>query len=331
MTLKISTETEAWKTLEDLLTGQLKIVDPTDIEFGDWCSIKFYVPEDRYDSALNVQMMQGWISAQRALYRSYALIAKGESDGRSLTEKEKQALELIVEVHSGSSDQEVNIFEIVQTLGMSAVDKMSDEQIVIVIISFALIWAGVTITKSWIEKLRDQKADEAKSADIREALNTITQMHSDESANIKTLAEAFRAVPQLKQLEEEAAIGKEGLLKAAASTGATLNGVEVTSSQAFALSKTTRQTSEEQRADGIYRIERVDANVDTGFRVFLAPTDGSEGFSAEVQEIMSSIEDRNIIRDAEWSKVPVRLQINAKVRNGKIFDAIILRADRYEE
>ena len=45
---------------------------------------------------------------------------------------------------------------------------------------------------------------------------------------------------------------------------------------------------------------------------------------------MSSANDRVIIKDAEWSKVPVRLHINAKVKKGVAQAATILNADKVE-
>ncbi len=45
---------------------------------------------------------------------------------------------------------------------------------------------------------------------------------------------------------------------------------------------------------------------------------------------MSSIDDRKIIQEAEWSKAPVRLQVNAKVIRGVVQEATILKADKVE-
>ncbi len=50
-----------------------------------------------------------------------------------------------------------------------------------------------------------------------------------------------------------------------------------------------------------------------------------------MQEVLSSLEHREVIKDAEWSKVPVQLQVNAKVNKGKVVEAVILRADKYEK
>ncbi len=76
---------------------------------------------------------------------------------------------------------------------------------------------------------------------------------------------------------------------------------------------------------------KVDTQVPDGFRVYVEYVDDGEAFSASVQEVFSSWEHREVIKHAEWSKVPVQLQVNAKVNKGKVVEAVILRADKYEK
>ena len=66
------------------------------------------------------------------------------------------------------------------------------------------------------------------------------------------------------------------------------------------------------------------------FEFLLKTLKNQETFAVDVQEVMSSENDRVIIKDAEWSKVPVRLQINAKVKKGVAQAATILKADKVE-
>ena len=91
-----------------LVNGELDTASVDELEFGDWVKSRVYIHGKRYDSALNTYMMQGWQDAQRALYRSYAITAKGAADARSLTDSEREKLELVVQIKSGSSDQEAD-------------------------------------------------------------------------------------------------------------------------------------------------------------------------------------------------------------------------------
>jgi hypothetical protein len=88
-------------------------------------------------------------------------------------------------------------------------------------------------------------------------------------------------------------------------------------------------TSIEVRLDGLYKIRKVDTTVETGFRVHLSDRDGKE-LVGDVAEVMTTLEDRQVIQEAEWSKAPVFLQINAKKRRDEVVDAIIVRARTYD-
>jgi hypothetical protein len=89
MRVEINSEEQAWLTLEGLLDGSILIDSLDELTLGDWAKATVLIPEKQYDSALNTYMMQGWQDAQRAVYRSYALVAKGTPDGRALTDLKK--------------------------------------------------------------------------------------------------------------------------------------------------------------------------------------------------------------------------------------------------
>lgn len=173
MTVTINSEDEAWQTLRDLLEGRLKIDSKEKIVFGDWVKASVYIPGKRYDSALSAYMMQGWVETQRALYRSYALVAHGEPDARKLTDEERDKLELVVTVQSGSSDQEAALTDIIKEVLTGAIDKMDPTTIAIVVISLALIWAGQSVWRTWISERKEERVAETNSKAMLKALDTI--------------------------------------------------------------------------------------------------------------------------------------------------------------
>ena len=120
------------------------------------------------------------------------------------------------------------------------------------------------------------------------------------------------------------------MVKHASQSDAVVNGVTIPAAALRAVTQETRTETVEERRDGNYRVRKVDTTVPDGFRVFVENVENQETFAADVQEVMSSANDRVIIKDAEWSKVPVRLQINAKVKKGVVQAATILKADKVE-
>jgi hypothetical protein len=330
MRISIKSENDAWETLEGILDGTIVIDELDDIAFGDWLKNTVYIPGKRYDSALSAYMMQGWVEAQRALYRSYALVANGTADARTLTDLQREKLELVVSVHSGSSDQEAALADIIKEVLVGAVDKMDPITIAIIVISLALIWAGQSVWRTWISDKKEERIAETNSKAMLEALNTIQVAVAGDAEKRDILNKAIVQQPVLSELKGQADASRQELIKHTSNVDAEINGVSLSSIASDSLTKTSRKTSEEERKDGVYRVLKVDTTVPDGFRVYIESVPDGEKLQADVQEVMSSLNDRALIQAAEWSKVPVQLQVNARVKEGKVIDAVILRAEKHE-
>jgi hypothetical protein len=331
MAVQIRSEDEAWEVLEGLVQGRIKVDSIDEIELGDWVKSTLYIPDQRYDSALNAYMMRGWIDAQAAIYRSYALVAHGEANGRLLTDSEKEDLELIVKVRSGSSDQEAELMDVIKEVLVGAVDKMDPTTLAIVIVGLALIWAGQATMRNWLNNRKEERLAESNNKTMIKALETIQTVAAGDKDKQAVIQKAIEQQPVLQGLKAEADDAKQSLVRHASQTDAVVNGISVPAGAASALTTSSRTSSEETRKDGVFYIRKVDTTVPDGFRVHVEDMNTGESFQASVQEVMSSLEDRQIIQEAEWKKVPVSLQINAKVKKGQVLEAIILRADKYEQ
>ena len=145
--VSLASEEEAWELLRSLVEGRAVAEKLPELVLGDWAEIDVYIPAEKYDSSLTPYMMKGWVDFQLSVYRSYSLARGGEAEARTLTDAEKERLELIVEVRSGSSDQSVNIQKILETTASSMVDKMEPTQILIVLMT--LMAATGTIRPPW--------------------------------------------------------------------------------------------------------------------------------------------------------------------------------------
>lgn len=334
MTLQINSEDEAWDVLKGLLDGTIEVEDSADLEFGDWVKTTVYIPDSRYNSALNAYMMQGWQDAQRAIYRSYALTAKGEADGRLLSGEERDSLELIVIVREGSSDQEGLLADILKQLTVGAIDKMEPQQIAIVLVTAVLAWAGQSVTRTWLNSRKEERlaqiSETARSEALLKALETIQTVAGDGARN-DLLSRAQQVAPISAELRKEADIARQSIVKHSSQVDSQVNGVMVPSEAGQSLARESRAEATEERLDGDYRIMRVDTTVADGFRVHVQRVDSDETFAAEVQDVVASHGDRKIIQDAEWSKVPVRLQVNGRKLRDKIIEATILRAEKFEQ
>ncbi|MCG7574428.1 hypothetical protein MHM39_12695 [Phaeobacter sp. CNT1-3] len=336
MLIEINSEQDAWATLHGLINGNLEIDSIDDLRFGDWVGTRVYIPEGKYDSALSAYMMQGWQDAQRAIYRSYALLKKGDANARSLTDEERSRLELVVKVSSGSSDQKADILDVLKETALSAVGKMEPKQIATVLIVLILTWGGTSVTSNWLNNQKEIKLTELRETSSQRAFETIDRALQTIGPNSMTddqrqvLRQATEEVPALVDLQNEAENARHSITRHATKTDAQVNGVSVPSEAGQRITRETRQSANEVRKDGNYRILKVDTTVPDGFRVLVENIETGERFSADVQQVLESHEDRAVIQAAEWSKVPVRLQVNARQKRGQIIEAIILKAEKFE-
>lgn len=334
--IRLETEQDAWDLLKRLLDNETRFSDVPDLQLGDWAKIDVYIPESKYDSAITPYMMKGWVELQRSIYRSYSLAQGGGAKGALLSEREKDELELIVEVKSGSSDQAVDIQAIVEKFVTTLAGKMEPQHILIAAVTLILTWGGKSMVESWLSGRKEVKLAEIealKSKAIAQthvaALSTIAEVAGVTKEQAQLISRAVTAVPVLKEMEAQADKGREALIKHVTKDDAVVNGVSISAAAGQSITKKTRVESSEVRLDGLYKIRKVDTTMATGFRVHLADAEGKE-LVGDVAEIMTTLEDRRVIQDAEWEKEAVFLQISAKERRGIVTDATILRARKYD-
>lgn len=334
--LSISSEEEAWELLRKLVNSEVSFAQMPRLALGDWARVRVHIPASKYDSAITPYMMQGWIELQRSIYRTSSLLQGGVGSGRDLSDDEKNRLELVVSVKSGSSDQGVELTDLLSPLVSGMVDKMSPDQILIIMLTLIVAVASASVMRHWLSERKEIKLAEIESIKTKEiisghkaALSTIAAVSEKEMHRYDLLLKACELAPVAGDIIAEIEKGREALVKSVSKGDASVNGVKIAADAAQSITPKTRVESEEVRLDGLYKISAVDTTVVTGFRVHLFDKNGRE-FFGDVAEVMTTLQDRDLIRDAEWKKIPIFLQINGRVRRDKIVEATILRAREYD-
>uniref|UniRef100_A4WS27 Uncharacterized protein n=1 Tax=Cereibacter sphaeroides (strain ATCC 17025 / ATH 2.4.3) TaxID=349102 RepID=A4WS27_CERS5 len=332
----LRTEEDAWALLDALRKGEIEISDVGAVRFGEWARVKVYIPSATYDASLTPYMMEGWVELQRSIFRAYGITRTGARSGRRLTEDEKRRLELVVRVRGGSSDQSVDLNSILTEIGKAMVEKMGPEHIVMIVVSVALVYAGQSVFRDWLNGMRDVKLAEIsakretdQSKERVAALNAVVAVATHDPERMRVMQEAATELPVISEIQEEAREGREALVRHMSKVDAEVNDVPISSAASRIITTKTRVDSEDVRLDGVYTILRVDTEVATGFRVHLRGSDGTKLVS-DVAEVMTTLEDRDVIREAEWKKIPVFLQINGRKRRDEVIDATIIRARAYD-
>ncbi len=211
------------------------------------------------------------------------------------------------------------------------VSKMDPTHLVLMILGLSLIYAGQSVCRAYFQKEKDEKIAEIQSKQVVESLEALKFANETDLERMKILAEAMKATPQLAPIADDADDARQSLVRhMTKDTDARVNGVEMPQTAGQRLTRNTRSSSKDIRLDGVYKINHVDATTPDGFRVKLENVETGQEFYAGVQDALLSEEHKTIMQNAEWKKVPVRAEINAKIKKDEIFEAIVLSVTEHK-
>ena len=99
----IRSEEEAWEVLGRLLAGRILDDTASAYELGDWAQLSVDIKGQKYRSSLTPRLMQGLLTFNNNVTRTFALTAYGRADARAVDREEQEALQLVFYVGGGST------------------------------------------------------------------------------------------------------------------------------------------------------------------------------------------------------------------------------------
>lgn len=320
--LKITSENQAFEVLDLALKNQLAEFD--ELVFEGWPNFELYIKGEKFNQSITATVMDGLIDLQRGLYRAYA-IANYNTPKKRLTNEEKEELELAIKVNDGSSSFESNISEIATNVAKELVGKMKGSQIVVVLLTLMLTYFGNDAYKSFLETRKEEQIKKTSDETQRKMLDTMTFMSSEETKRTQILASAVKQNTQAAQIAAEAEVVQSELLKAAsAGDSARLGGVMLTNDVTEALTQGHRRESKQVRLDGKYRIIKLDWSTPSLLKVKIQNIKTFEELSADVQDDTMDGKYKEAIKNAEWARKPLKLEINAKKIGDSDFREVVI-------
>lgn len=320
--LEIGTEAEAWWLLEKTFTSGTLPIDAENIQLkiGPWPILQLKVEGAKFSSSLNPKMMSAFIDLQSNIYRTYGKLHYDRANGKALNKEEKIALELIVQVHPGSSLLKIDYTGLAKEFVKGAINKMEAKDFVTIVIAGFICWSSTTVIKGYIAEQTEQKRIEAQ-----------VSLSKEESHRLELMKGVAAQVPYvgINQVLSEEVINK--IFKGAANAKSiTIGGNTLDHEQVNALIRSERSTTEEVRLDGEYRIMKVDSSNASFFKVELQGADFKR-FWAVLQDVtVTKEQNKQLLQEAEWSKKTINLAVNGKKVKGEITSATILDVkDRY--
>lgn len=300
------------------------------IVFDGWPTLNLYLQGEKFHQSITPTVMKGLLEFQKGIYRSYAA-AKYDHPAKRLSEKERDELEIRVDVNDGSSDLEVNFQELAEKLFAQMVGKMDAQDIVITIVTIAVLYFGTSAYRSFLENRKETRIKEISDETQRETLAALKYTSEQETKRAQIIADLAKDNSKVDNIAQIAFDAQTDVVKAlAAGSTAKVEGIPLTAEVAESLTQNARRKSEEVRLDGVYRLIKLDWTDPSKFKVKVFNTKSGITLDAEVQDDSLTGKYKEALREAEWGRSPVVLKINAKTFGDELYrNAVVISAEKY--
>ncbi len=321
--LLITTEEQAYALIENYLSGYSL---PENISFDGWPNLTFKLEGENFNQSLTPSVMKGFIEMQSQINKSYALAKYGIPDPRKLTKEEREELEIKVTVEKGSSVLNVDIDGFLTKLAQELVGKMSPQEIMVTVISAALIWGGVSIFRRYLDNRKEVRLAEINKDGDKEHLRTMQTMSLEETKRTEIITRLMEQKPLVDNMDRMSYDAKNEMVKSfVRADKAVIDGVTIDSEMARELTTNARRRSTEMRIDGVYRIEEVNNTDPESFKVKVRNVRNDQRLTCIVQDVfLDESGHKAALQNAEWERKLVHLTINVSHIEGVIKSATIL-------
>lgn len=327
----IRSEDDAYELLKRISEDGVDL-QGVQLKFDGWPKLQVHLVGEKYHQTITPTMMKGFIELQGAIYRSYALSKYGTPNIRHLTKEERDDLEVEVKVSDGSSNFEINLQDLFIKLIEMVGGKMEPIHIVTLVLGTGVMYFGTSALKSYLDHRKEVREKELKKEEQIAQIEALKFSSEQETERAKIMASLVNKTPHLENVEKSAHDVQTALVKAIATADSgELSGVELNNDVARELTTNARRKSEEVRLDGRFNIVRVDSSDPDEFKVKIRDTRTGDILDATVQDESLNQTNKPILQEAEWSRKPVDLKINARVLRGEIRSAVVLEVTKVEE
>lgn len=331
-TFEIDSEEQAWELLQEALEGRLDLREAPTFNFDKWPIIDIHLPATPVESSISPTMMEAFIELQKSINRAYTLTSADTGDLRYLTNAERERLEIRVVVTKGSSEYAAKLADALEKIGLEAVGKMDPHNLMITIIGVALVVGGVIVFRSWMAHKTEVRKAEIDSVEKAKFLDAQIATLTQGTENMKILAQAYERSPLLADIDAATEPARAQMVKSVGDEGGgRLYGTDLGTELASEITAQRRRAGEQIRLAGNYRVVRVDTTSPDGFRVTLADDQNNREITATMQDALLSEQHKKAIRDAEWAKRPVYVELTARELRNRLVDAVVLNASEAKE
>ncbi|MBK8318448.1 MAG: hypothetical protein IPL05_07605 [Betaproteobacteria bacterium] len=207
-----------------------------------------------------------------------------------------------------------------EKLSIALVNKMSPEQMIMTVLGVAALGGSVLAYKAYLRhKSEDKKVDAAMQERIA--------LSQEETRRQEILARALTANPTLGYVQEDFDVARTEVLKGVGDADSNDFGCSLDNGTAVAVARAKRAESKQMQLNGNYEIVQV--NWQEGeVRIKVVAEDTGRAFVATLVDQSIEQDQVALLKDAEWSRSPIYLSINATELRGEITTAAIVGVTR---
>lgn len=320
--LILKSEEDAWLLLKELQSSSFSL--PADLIFKDWNKLELRLEGPIWDSSLTPSIFPVFQNLQNVINHAYAEAVYGNKNKR-LTAEERDLLEIIISVRSGSSLSEIKVA--LTEFAKAAAKKMTKNQLFVLALLIILSVTGYVVYKGYLENTKEIRLHELDSDEKKAILHGMQEMSKEETERVKLFTDALSKNPVASAIREEIEDLHQSLLKASTKAEkTTANGVPITKDIARELIKSKRQKPEPTQINGLFKILNI--NWDSSNEITLSRVSDGLVVKAAFDLMWLPQEAKDIMMNAEWKagdKV-FKANINARISpDGRIVNAELVR------
>lgn len=329
----INNEAEALTLLEELATtAQIDIDTEEFLRSFDWAQLKVYIPDPPKDASISPPMMEAYIRLQKSIYQTVALAKYGQGHIQKLSEDDKAKYEINVVVKEGSSDQTVDLSEILTNLAKDLAGKMTPEQIFYFVCLVAVLYAGHSAWKLFLQHRKDIRFAEISSDERKRTIEGFETLQAEETARLdKVLKQSSDVIGLGHEVIKRADATNEAFLKAAAEVDdAQIQDVTVPATVARELRTSSR------RKASIYTVEKemrvVDVNTQDELKIvtYLEDAETLDVIKIEFKDAILAENSRQSLFEALEKRTSALIRLKVKDLEGDITPLELLQVSAIE-
>ena len=279
--------------------------------FVDWPRYEISVEGEDFDGGIPTRVIPALIELQRTMRRAYARSVHG-TPRRRLSREETRQTQLIVRLEPGSTKFLVPLANLLNV----ALERMSGPERVATILLVAAMLSGTAVNVATIRADAEKRESEERIA--RDA---------QETRRLEIFAGFFERYVERGELESDRSRIKEEWLKCLDETDRLfINGEEV--GTGADRSRRAFPGIEPERIVSVFRILSVNSGRSgPGFRIRVFNLDTDERFWVSVFEDELHPKELETLKQGEWEKAQVQMEIIAERRNGRIRSATLVSVE----